>query len=156
MSGENVQILGTGPDESKLQSLVAELNAPVEFLGFMSGEALFDRLRAAVAVVLPSEWYENAPISVIEAFAAGTPVIGADIGGIPELITAERGCTFEAFSVTGLSEAMSEFASLPEGELLKMGEAAREYVEAKHSRQGYFESCNNLYESILDGDRSSN
>jgi len=152
ISGESLKIIGSGPDESRLRTLVTDLNAPVEFLGFLSGEALFDRLRAAVAVILPSEWYENAPISVIEAFATGTPVIGADIGGIPELITPERGRVFEAFSVTALSEAISEFASIPQSELQIMGDAAREYVEEKHSRQAYFERTNDLYESILDGE----
>ena len=154
MSGESVQILGNGPDESKLRALAAGLKAPVSFLGFVSGEALFDYLRAARAVVLPSEWYENAPISVLEAFAAGTPVIGAEIGGIPELITPERGRLFEAFSVSGLAEAMSEFSTIPDHELRGMGDAAREYVEAKHSRQKYFERCNNLYEAILDEEQA--
>ena len=65
---------------------MAETGADVEFLGYLSGAALHEAVRSARAVVLPSEWYENAPMSVLEAYALGKPVIGARIGGIPELI----------------------------------------------------------------------
>ena len=48
-------------------------------------------------MVLPSEWYENAPMSVLESFASGKPVIGARIGGIPEIIDeGENGWTFDS------------------------------------------------------------
>jgi len=149
LSGENVRILGTGPDSDRLRELAVELNAPVEFMGFVSGEPLFDCLREARAVVLPSEWYENAPISVLEAFAAGTPVIGAEIGGIPELITPDRGRTFEAFSVHALAAAMREISGLSDLELQAMGDAAREYVESTHSKRQYLQSCSRVYEEIL-------
>ena len=43
---------------------------------------------------MPSEWYENNPLSVIESLCAGTPVVGARIGGIPELLNADNGLTF--------------------------------------------------------------
>lgn len=150
LSGESVRVLGTGPDSGRLQELAVELSAPVEFVGFVSGEPLFEYLRSARAVVLPSEWYENAPISVLEAFAAGTPVIGAEIGGIPELITVERGRTYEAFSVTALAAAMNEISEMTDAELQTMGDAAREYVETTHSKRKYFDSCSSLYEEILD------
>lgn len=151
-SGHEVKILGVGPDEQRLRSLAAELQAPVSFEGFIGGDALFDYLRSAVAVILPSQWYENAPISVLEAFATGTPVIGADIGGIPELINSDRGRIFESASVVGLADAMDDLADSSSDELRRMGIAARDYVEAGHSRRKYVESCRNLYEEILESD----
>jgi glycosyltransferase involved in cell wall biosynthesis len=83
-----LKLAGSGPEESALRDLNAELGEVGEFLGFKSGDALHALIRGARAVVLPSQWYENAPMSVLEAFALGKPVIGADIGGIPELIDA--------------------------------------------------------------------
>lgn len=149
ISGVRIQIIGTGPEEVRLKSLAAELRAQVEFPGYVSGEALFDRLRAARAIVLPSEWFENAPISVIEAYAAGKPVIGADIGGIPELITGDRGGTFQAFSPESLAELLSSFERLPDKTLEDMGRAARRYVEDVHSKSAYIDKCREVYEAWI-------
>jgi len=148
-AGVGLQVIGTGPEEAKLKSLAAQLGATVEFPGYVSGEPLFDRLRAARAIVLPSEWYENAPISLIEAYAAGKPVIGAEIAGIPELITAERGRTFEAFSADSLADVLTSFSDMPDGEVEQMGRAARNYVLAEHSRQSYQEKCQSVYDTLL-------
>ena len=117
--------------------------------GYVSGEALFDRLRAARAIVLPSEWYENAPISLLEAYAAGKPVIGACIGGIPELITEERGRTFEAFSTNALADVFTEFEEMPDSEVAQLGRNARRYVMAVHSRKAYLEKCRSVYDTLI-------
>ena len=68
-----------------------------EMLGFKSGKELEDLIANAVCSVLPSIWYENCPMTVLESIALGTPVIGANIGGIPELIDNGRtGLIFES------------------------------------------------------------
>lgn len=72
---------GTGPLESELDGL-----PNVKNVGFQTGEALSALIGAARLSVCPSEWYENCPLSVMESQLCGTPVVGADIGGIPELI----------------------------------------------------------------------
>lgn len=85
-----LRIVGTGPEETALRQLACELGGDVEFTGYLSGSALDTAISSARAVVIPSEWYENAPLSVMEASALGRPVIGANIGGIPELIRTEE------------------------------------------------------------------
>lgn len=72
---------GTGPLEEKLKGIRNIRNA-----GFQRGEALEKLIREARFTIHPSECYENCPFSVIESLMYGTPVLGADIGGIPELI----------------------------------------------------------------------
>ena len=79
----------------------------MQWLGFCSGEALWKQVREARALVLPSEWYENAPMSVLEAYASGTPVIGADIGGIPEMIDADTGWVFRSGDAEDLARVLS-------------------------------------------------
>ena len=64
-------------------------------VGFVRGEALETLVREARFSVCPSEWYENGPFSVLESQMCGTPVLGSNIGGIPELI--EEGVTGELF-----------------------------------------------------------
>ncbi len=72
---------GSGPLEEQLQGI-----DNIQNVGFVSGEILENLIRQARFTVIPSEWYENCPFSVMESLMYGTPVLGADIGGIPELI----------------------------------------------------------------------
>jgi len=58
----------------------------IKNVGFKSGQELDRLIAEARFTVYPSEWYENCPFSVMESISLGTPVLGADIGGIPELI----------------------------------------------------------------------
>jgi glycosyltransferase involved in cell wall biosynthesis len=145
----SLQIIGTGPEERNLRSMASQLGVEVDFPGYVSGDALFDRLRGARAIVLPSEWYENAPISLLEAYAAGKPVIGADIGGIPELITEQRGRTFKAFSIDSLAGALTAFEEMPDSELEQLGQNARSYVLDVHSRHSYLDKCQSLYKALV-------
>ena len=85
----NVQlkIAGTGPLEEDVRQYVADKKiSNIMFLGFKTGEELSNIVGNAKAIILSSEWYENGPYSAIEALQLGRPIIGADIGGIPELI----------------------------------------------------------------------
>lgn len=77
----------------------------IEEVGFVQGEELHELISCALFTVYPSEWYENCPFSVMESQALGTPVIGADIGGIPELIIS--GKTGEIFQ-SGNAESLKE------------------------------------------------
>lgn len=67
----------------------------IENRGFITGEKLEALIQRAALSIYPSEWYENCPFSVMESIQYGTPVLGADIGGIPELI--DEGITGELF-----------------------------------------------------------
>ena len=83
---------GTGPLENAINDI-----PNIKDVGFQSGEALETLIREALFSVYPSEWYENCPFSVMESQMYGTPVIGARIGGIPELIKdKETGELFES------------------------------------------------------------
>lgn len=76
---------GTGPLEDYIKDV-----PNIKNLGFQTGEALETLIREARFSIYPSEWYENCPFSVMESQMYGTPVLGADIGGIPELIQVGR------------------------------------------------------------------
>lgn len=77
----------------------------IEEVGFIQGKELHTLISQAAFTVYPSEWYENCPFSVMESQALGTPVIGADIGGIPELIiSGETGEIFESGNVENLRD----------------------------------------------------
>ena len=91
---------GAGPLERLLEDV-----PNIKNLGFRSGEALETLIREARFTVCPSEWYENCPFSVMESQMCGTPVLGADIGGIPELIRVGRtGELFESGNAADLKQ----------------------------------------------------
>jgi glycosyltransferase involved in cell wall biosynthesis len=144
-----LRIVGTGPEEAGLRKLAQELEGEVEFTGYLSGAELRAAISSARAVVIPSEWYENAPLSVMEASALGRPVIGADIGGIPELIrNEETGLVFESANVEALAEVLARVERLPGASLRGMGAAGREWMRTEFSPALYRERMSNIYDEI--------
>lgn len=98
-------------------SLEKEINTldNVENVGFQKGNALNILIQNALLSVCPSEWYENCPFSVIESQMRGVPVLGADIGGIPELI--EVGKTGELFTPGDEEELVNKIKQMLEKNL---------------------------------------
>jgi glycosyltransferase involved in cell wall biosynthesis len=144
-----VTIAGTGPDEIRLRKLSVDLRADVEFLGHLCEDALIDVIQSARAIVVPSEVNENAPLALLEGYAAGRPVIGARIGGVPELVREEEtGVLFASGDVDGLAAALDQFATLPRGRLTEMGAAARRWVEQDFTATRYRNRLLALYGSL--------
>ena len=101
-----LKIIGTGPLESDL--ILKNKRAHIEFLGYKTGNELKNLLSGSRFMVIPSEVYENNPLTVLESLCAGTPVLGSDIGGIPELIKPGfNGMLFEAGNVMELQKNIS-------------------------------------------------
>lgn len=148
-AGVKLRIAGTGPEGDAIKAIAAETGGEVEFLGFVSGEPLWSLVREARAVVLPSEWYENAPMSLLEAYACGKPVIGARIGGIPEMVqVGETGSLFESGNVVELTEQLSWFAGMPDNDVAALGARAHEYVSRFFTAERYLRETLSLYASL--------
>ncbi len=144
-----LRIIGTGPEEAALRQLAQELGGDVQFTGYLSGAELRAAIGSARAVVIPSEWYENAPISVMEASALARPIIGADIGGIPELIRPEEtGFVFESGNVDSLVAILERVQRLEPARLRGMGAAGRAWMRAEFSPGAYRDRMLNLYQEI--------
>ena len=87
----HLKIIGEGAMSAMIKDEIKNNNLTnIEFLGFRKGEELFSYIRNASFVLVPSEWYENNPLTIVEAYSVGKPVIGSNIGGIPELIIEEK------------------------------------------------------------------
>jgi glycosyltransferase involved in cell wall biosynthesis len=138
-------VAGTGPLHDDLRTRFPR----AEFTGHLAGEALKAKLRAAAVVVVPSEWHENAPISVLEAMAYGKPVVASRIGGLPELVRHERnGLLFEPKNAAELSRQVRTL--LADRELRKrFGREARRIVDAEYSIQRHAATLLSLYESLM-------
>lgn len=108
---------GSGPLEDEIRSF-ADNNDNVSFVGFKTGDELKELISKATFSVYPSEWYENCPFSVMESISLGIPVLGSDIGGIPELII----CSHTKKVSTSASECVATIRSEECGLLFKPGD----------------------------------
>jgi glycosyltransferase involved in cell wall biosynthesis len=144
-----LRIVGTGPEESGLRQLAGEVGADVDFTGYLTGASLQAAIASARAVVVPSEWYENAPLSVMEASASARAVIGAKIGGIPELIQeGETGFAFTSGSVDSLAETLNRVQQMPAASLRRLGTAGREWMRREFNSAVYQERMLGLYREL--------
>lgn len=99
-----LKIIGGGSLLEQLKNMNKELNGNIDFLGFKQWEDIKDIVGKARFSVTPSEWYEVFGLVNIEAQCLGTPILGARIGGIPELIDeGMNGMTFESGNVDDLA-----------------------------------------------------
>ena len=118
----------------------------IRFLGFLSSAALREVIRNAKLIVLPSEWYENNPYSVIEAFAYGKMVLGSRIGGIPELVQdGKTGLTYTPGDVGDLRTKI-EYLFEHTADVIQMGRRARDYAERILGKDVHFSSLMKIYE----------
>jgi glycosyltransferase involved in cell wall biosynthesis len=146
----NLKIIGEGPLRETLQTRARrEGLSGVTFKGFLKGKELFNEIKTCMAVVLPSEWYENYPVSVMETLAIGKPIIGARIGGIPEMVKdQETGLTFESGNSADLSEKIKELSDNPE-RAAEMGENARIFAEKEFDIENHYAKLMEIYERAL-------
>ncbi|KRP85241.1 MULTISPECIES: glycosyltransferase family 4 protein [Bradyrhizobium] len=141
-------IAGTGPLTDDLKSQFAR---NVQFAGHLSGDTLSTTIAEASVVVVPSEWCENCPMSVLEAMAQGKAIIATRIGGIPELVNdRETGFLFEPGNVDELRTHLE--CLMGSGELrAQMGAAGRVRVEKHFSLDKHNAELIAVYRSLLPG-----
>ena len=145
-----LNIIGDGPVRGELEKKVTSEGIDnVRFHGYVKGEKLYNELRKNMVVIIPSEWYENNPISVLEAFALEKPVVGARIGGIPELVMdGETGYTFEPGNAEDLSDKIMRTLS-DDATRIKMGQNSRRFVESELNPEKHYQKLMGIYLSII-------
>jgi glycosyltransferase involved in cell wall biosynthesis len=134
-----LKILGTGPLEQELKDYVRTKGiGNIQFLGFKSGDEKWELLRNSLCLVVPSEWYENFPVTVLEAFMAAKPVVASRMGGLPYIVEdSQSGLLFESGKVDQLAQQIQRLADDPAG-AVRMGARGRTLSETKYGpEQGY-------------------
>jgi glycosyltransferase involved in cell wall biosynthesis len=145
----SLRLLGAGPQAEQLHEEALKTGADAVFAGHLTGEALHAEIQASRATVLPAEWYENAPMSVLESYALGKPVIAADIGGMSEIVShGESGWLFASGSIEQLADRLRSVADMPDSQLAEMGRKARHRVETEFTESLYQERIAELYSSM--------
>jgi glycosyltransferase involved in cell wall biosynthesis len=151
--GKEVQlkIIGEGAMSAMIKNEIKNSNLTnIEFLGFRKGEELFRYIREASFILVPSEWYENNPLTIVEAYSSGKPVIGSNIGGIPELIIEEKtGYLFSMGNSMELEAKINNAMQLTEGEYLEMSETAYRFACDKFSEKNHYHDLLNIYREVI-------
>lgn len=138
-------VVGDGPLKDELQ----DQYPAARFLGFQTGPKLRKIIENCGFVIVPSEWYENCSMSVLEAMAFGKPVIAAAIGGLPEqIIHKKNGLLFPPRNIAALSERME---TLWENRSYRkqLGIQARWTVEKKYSLHMRNRKLQTIYDRLL-------
>jgi glycosyltransferase involved in cell wall biosynthesis len=143
-----LKIVGDGPEKDALKMESEKLKVNAEFIEHKSGKELHDLIRGAKFVVLPSVWYENYPMSLLEAGALGKPVVGTRLGGIPEIIfDGENGFLAEPGNAHDLREKIQRLFG--DNDLCeRMGRRAREMVIEKNSPEDHYKKIMKVYEKL--------
>ena len=126
---------GTGPLEEMVNGI-----KNIKNVGFQKGETLEKLIREARISIYPSEWYENCPFSVMESQMYGTPVLGANIGGIPELI--QVGKTGELFESGNAEDLKKKIEKL-------WGDKKLCEAYSKNCKDISFDTIDEYYEKIM-------
>lgn len=144
-----IRIAGIGPLESEIRAIIEAENLPVRMEGYCSGEHLAQLFQGAAFTVVPSEWYENASMAILESFAYGKPVLAADIGGNPELVLAgETGLLVPSSNPERLAEAGALLWS-DRARLRRMGTAARHLMEQNFSQKMRLSRLLSIYYNVI-------
>ncbi len=145
-----LRIVGTGEMEPYLRGQCEALGLDhLRFEGHLDGPAVRELLYGAKCLVLPSICDENCPLSVLESFAAGRPVLASRCGGIPELV--EEGVTgrlVEPGSAEAIARGLKDLVERPE-EWRAMGQRARAVADRSYDKGQHIETLTELYRSVL-------
>lgn len=146
-------IVGDGPLRDTLASFIDRhaMTDRVRLHGYQTGDALRCLYQQAAFVVMPSEWYENAPMTVLEAFAYGKAVIGTRLGGLPEMITPDAtGCLVPPGDAEALRDAIRLlWEHRPRA--MAWGRAAREVAATRFAPHSHLERLLSVYQHALGG-----
>ena len=143
-----LKLIGDGPDRQKVENYIRSKKLTnVKYLGPKYDQKLFDLIANAKFFIIPSQWYENYPMLVIEAMALGKPVLASQLGGLEEMvIEGHNGWFFRPGSIRDLR---SKIEAHWQGEdLVELGKAGRKMVEQKNSSETYYKELMAIYNKL--------
>lgn len=142
-----IKIVGNGPLLEQYKNLGFD---NIQFEGYKDGKELMNIIQDSSFVIVPSECYENNPMSIVESFSLGKPVIGANIGGIPELIThAKNGYLFESRDSHSLLNIMKFASDITEQEYLNLSSSALKFAQENFNKETHYQSLISIYKNVI-------
>lgn len=145
-----ILVAGDGELADEIRAIIAEEKLDnVKLLGYVASDELMRLMSSSNFMTFPSEWYENYPMSIIESFACGKPVIASNIGALPELvINGQNGLLFEPGHPEQLAARMQELFDHPE-KAVEMGKRGRETVVINNDPESHYRQIMKVYQDLL-------
>jgi glycosyltransferase involved in cell wall biosynthesis len=144
LSDAALRVAGDGPEAALLDGV-----AGVTCLGSLPSQTVRQEMGRAIALVVPSIWYENFPRTIVESFACGLPVIASRIGALSDIVSdGETGMLFEPGNPRDLADKMAWAQSHPE-QMAAMGCRARAQYEAEFSAEVNYQRLMDIYDGVL-------
>lgn len=146
-----LKIVGTGPILKEITEIV-KLNklSNIELVGYKSGEELNNLIRNCSYVLVPSEWYENNPMTVIECYSYGKPVIVSEVGGLPEIVVNEKtGYSFIMGDEDDLREKLVKADSLSKEQYKFQSDEARAFAIENFSEKVHYKNLIKIYSDTI-------
>ncbi|MBI5222146.1 MAG: glycosyltransferase family 4 protein, partial [Candidatus Magasanikbacteria bacterium] len=148
LSAVNFKIAGTGPLESELKERVKnEKLANVEFLGYKIWAKLERLIDGAMLVVLPSLWYENCPLSAVEAAGQGRVVLASDRGGFKEILPDDM--LFDPDDARAMVDKIKCWLDMDVEERKQASRALFDYVKNKYNADLYWSELVKAYDQAM-------
>jgi glycosyltransferase involved in cell wall biosynthesis len=144
-----LKVVGEGPLKKEAEQFVEKHNLfNVDIVGMVSRDTVVEFMRNAMVVVFPSEWYEGFPMTLVEAYACGKPVIASRIGAMREIVRdGGTGLLFELKNPGDLAEKVNSIAGNSD-ECERMGKKAREEFEKLYTADKNFETLMDIYRGV--------
>jgi glycosyltransferase involved in cell wall biosynthesis len=142
-------IIGDGPEKEKLQEKYKDVNR-ICWKGHLPHNQVLKEIEQSRALVMPSRWYETFGMVVIEAFSVGTPALGSNHAGIPELIIdGKNGRLFTPNDSVSLRNALNEFCKMDDSVWNELSKEARLSFEKSYTEKENYKYLIDIYQKLL-------
>ena len=141
-----LSVCGTGPMENWCKSFIHQNQVNIELCGFIHNEEIRKMIANSKALILATQWYEGFPMSIVEAFSVGTPVVCSDLGNAGSVV--DEGITGYKFECKSIDSIISAVGKIKEKPLNR--EKIKKLYEMKYSENTNYKILNGIYASIGD------
>ena len=146
--GYKIVIIGDGPESSELERTYSDLD--VVFLGKKNSSEVMEYINKSKFLVVPSIWFEGFPMTIVEAFSVGTPVISSNIGTMTEIIKDNiNGKKFEVKNTVSIANVLNEMMSLEKNNYNEMVSSTLKIYNRYYSKEKNYENLISIYNSVL-------
>lgn len=146
-----LKIAGDGKLYKELEKDILESNEEnIVLLGHKTGDELTGIVKNASFIIVPSECYENNPMTIIEAYSMGKPVIGSNVGGIPEILNNNKtGFLFEMGDIEDLRMTIEHSYSINSKDYESLSKAAWQFANEHFSEESHYHQLLSIYSEAI-------
>jgi glycosyltransferase involved in cell wall biosynthesis len=144
-------ICGTGPEEQWCREFIEEYNLheTVKIIGFVENKKVKQMISEALALILPTQWYEGFPVTIVEAYAYGTPVLGSQIGNVGSLvIDGVTGYTFDQCSPESIVETVNKLVDARKHRL-DLYKRTYDHYKLHYTPDENYKILSNIYNQVV-------